>query len=225
MSYILDALKKAERDRRRARVPSLQTMHAAPPERRPMWPWIVGGALALNAIGFATLLVVRPTPSAIPPIAPSSPTSAPAVAAARSSDAGGATSHAAAVVDQPGTSATARTAARATSAGGATTENAQTEQDSSRRTATRSSVTRDDDMAARESSRPPVGRESARIEPDALKLEVLIYSENAAERVAYISGQRYIEGQRVGGRFVVERITRDGVILAVGGKRYLLKQQ
>lgn len=58
MSYILDALKKAERDRRRAHVPSLATMHSVPAERRTRWPWIVGALVTVNAIGLDRKSVV-----------------------------------------------------------------------------------------------------------------------------------------------------------------------
>ena len=48
MSYILDALKKAEREHHQAKVPTLQTVHRtswAPP--RHLWQGI-GAAVALN---------------------------------------------------------------------------------------------------------------------------------------------------------------------------------
>ena len=62
MSYILDALRKAERDRRQARVPSLGTMHATPEEPRKAWPWIVGGVLALNVVGLMGFVMLRDAP-------------------------------------------------------------------------------------------------------------------------------------------------------------------
>jgi len=57
----------------------------------------------------------------------------------------------------------------------------------------------------------------------ALKLEVVVYSENPAERAVYINGHRYVEGQSVAGRLVVEKIVRDGVILSGGGQRFRLR--
>jgi general secretion pathway protein B len=223
MSYILDALKKAERDRRRTHVPSIQTMHAEPREKHLVWPWIVGGALAINAIGFAALVFLRPQPAPIVPPAPSiassqpSPTTTPtpesiapsphATAAATNASAphlAVATPH----TDVPESHASASTA-RATPS-----------------VVTKSATKRDDDATPRSSARAPSSRErAARVDPETLKLEVLIYSENAAERAVYISGQRYVEGQRVDPRLVVEQITSDSVVLAAGNKRYVLKQQ
>ena len=50
MSYILDALKRAERDRRLAPVPTLATVHSSAHRTRPRWLWVGGGVLLVNAI-------------------------------------------------------------------------------------------------------------------------------------------------------------------------------
>jgi hypothetical protein len=70
-------------------------------------------------------------------------------------------------------------------------------------------------------ARPPA---RAAVEPE-LTLEVLVFSQDPAERSAWISGQRYVEGQRVQGRFLVERIQEDGVVLTGDGKRLVLRQE
>src|SRR5262247_4226463 len=52
MSYILDALKKADRNRNPVAVPTLGTVHRAPEaaRRRPRhWPWIVAAVIVVNA--------------------------------------------------------------------------------------------------------------------------------------------------------------------------------
>ncbi|HEX7215365.1 MAG TPA: general secretion pathway protein GspB [Methylomirabilota bacterium] len=102
MSYILDALRKAERDRGLPRVPTLATVHqpAAAPARRRLWPWIAGVVVFANAVVLAWLmsgtrapeLSVRqaPAPSRAAPApvtspappAPASPADADSVAAA-----------------------------------------------------------------------------------------------------------------------------------------------
>jgi len=53
MSYILDALRKAERDRQVARIPTLATAHGgADVFRRSPWLWlaVAAGALALGGV-------------------------------------------------------------------------------------------------------------------------------------------------------------------------------
>ncbi len=50
MSYILKALRKSEAERARGTVPGLATQHAvAAKGRGPLWPWVVAGALVVNA--------------------------------------------------------------------------------------------------------------------------------------------------------------------------------
>ena len=47
----------------------------------------------------------------------------------------------------------------------------------------------------------------------ALTLDVLVYSEVPAERLVFINGRKYVEGQAVNGDAVVEQITPDGAVL------------
>jgi general secretion pathway protein B len=57
MSYILDALKKLERERRLAKVPTLDTAHrtSSAPRRR-LWPWIGAAVVLVNAVVLIWLL-------------------------------------------------------------------------------------------------------------------------------------------------------------------------
>lgn len=81
MSYILDALKRAERDRHLTRVPTLATIHASAHPARPRWLWVGGGVLLVNAI--VVILLLRAAPVA----GPTSTTSlAPPVAAPPTAD-------------------------------------------------------------------------------------------------------------------------------------------
>lgn len=64
MSYILDALKKADRDRHPVAVPTLATVHRAPAppsRRRRLWPWIAGAVIVVN-VG-VWLWLLRSSPS------------------------------------------------------------------------------------------------------------------------------------------------------------------
>lgn len=52
MSYILDALKKSEKERQRRTAPDIltaQDVQAHKPKKRPLWPYLLLGALLLNA--------------------------------------------------------------------------------------------------------------------------------------------------------------------------------
>ncbi len=64
MSYILDALQKAERERALGRTPDLSTVHAPPPRNRPQaWPWLLGLGLLANAAVVAALWLWPQMPS------------------------------------------------------------------------------------------------------------------------------------------------------------------
>lgn len=58
MSYILDALKKAEQERDLGRVPRLETLQDNAPRRARVLPWLVGGILLINVA--ALLWWLRP---------------------------------------------------------------------------------------------------------------------------------------------------------------------
>jgi hypothetical protein len=57
-----------------------------------------------------------------------------------------------------------------------------------------------------------------------MKLEVLVYSDNPEDRIVFINGRKYVEGQTVDGGGLVERIDPDGVTLIFEGRRAVLRQ-
>jgi general secretion pathway protein B len=63
MSFILDALKKAESERHRASGPVLVDVRIAAPRRRlPAWAWVLGAVLLANLLVLAWLLTRKPAP-------------------------------------------------------------------------------------------------------------------------------------------------------------------
>ena len=71
MSFILDALKKSEAERRQGEVPSLQNdLGSAPPRRRSIWPLVLTFALLLNGAVLGGWLLLRNEED--PPVAKSS---------------------------------------------------------------------------------------------------------------------------------------------------------
>jgi len=76
MSFILDALRKSENERREQAAPTLAgTPRAAPAKKRTFWLPILAVVLAVNAMVFATLLLTRdePAPAAVPVPTPPKP--------------------------------------------------------------------------------------------------------------------------------------------------------
>ena len=67
MSFILEALKKADKNRKNNEVPNLQTVHQLPvqqPSRRPIWPLLLGAVLLLNAL--VLLWIIAPWKKDVP---------------------------------------------------------------------------------------------------------------------------------------------------------------
>ncbi len=56
-----------------------------------------------------------------------------------------------------------------------------------------------------------------------LSLDVLVYSDLPAERLVFINGRKYVEGQAVNGDTVVEQITPEGAILRRQDQRIVLR--
>jgi hypothetical protein len=80
MSYILDALKRAERDRHLTHVPTLATIHVSAHATRPRWHWIGGGVLLVNAIVVVLLLRAAPVAGPTSTISLAPPAAAPPTA-------------------------------------------------------------------------------------------------------------------------------------------------
>jgi|SRR5262245_23183783 len=88
MSYILDALKKAERERQFAKIPTVNTVHRSSwDRRRPIWLWIAAAAVLANAALLIWLFrpdpgrakETPPAPVASAPMTPALPEKPPAV--------------------------------------------------------------------------------------------------------------------------------------------------
>lgn len=236
MSYILDALKKADRDRHPVAVPTPATVHrtpAPPSRRRRLWPWIAGAVIVVN-VG-VWLWMLRPSPSvpngalvsvtrepatspapAAPEQAPPSATrSAPSVSLSRREQ-------------NPDAAPRAETKpAHVTSAGAVAPRSAspptpETAPEKSPAPAVASAPVKPlerDPATPPASQEPPVPQEVFAN----LRLQVHVYSEVPAERRVFINNQKYVEGQRIDANLVIESITSDGVFVSYQGKRVLLR--
>jgi hypothetical protein len=56
-----------------------------------------------------------------------------------------------------------------------------------------------------------------------MSMTVLFYAENKAERLVFINGRRYAEGDLVEGQYLLESITLEGAVLSYEGERALLR--
>jgi hypothetical protein len=56
-----------------------------------------------------------------------------------------------------------------------------------------------------------------------LRLEALVYADSPKDRKVFISGRRYVEGDKLDDGIVVERIVEEGAVLTYLGHRYVLR--
>ncbi len=196
MSYILDALRKAERERHIGQPPTLATL-PSPVETRRQRSWLwpsVGLGLGLNAVLLALFLnrppsVADPTPSSPAPESsvatlPVSPSPAPIRSRGRPESA---TAAPAPVSPSPAPRPAPARAAPAP-------------------------------KAPLLETLP----ESARRGLPALHLDIHIYSPDAGRRFVVINGRRYREGDSLEEGPVLEAVIVDGAILRQGGQRFRL---
>lgn len=209
MSYILDALRKAEHERHLGQPPNPA---ASPPpvqsSGQRLWLWLsVGLGLGFNAALLAYFLIqprsaIQPTATApaattAPPIAQLAPTATP-TAAPRESPAS--------KPIPPESSRPSITASK------------ERRQEPPPKPSPGPSVTIGPEPAPLLDTLPT----SARHGLPALNLDIHAYSPDTDKRFVVVNGRRYREGDTIGEGAVLETVTANGAILRQGGRRFRL---
>ncbi|MET0279802.1 MAG: general secretion pathway protein GspB [Steroidobacteraceae bacterium] len=195
MSFILDALKKAESERNRNSGPVLMDVRISAPRRRlPTWAWVLGSVLLANLLVLAWLLMRpastrRTAATGASVTAPAAPPAALAVAPAAL---------------PPPAAAPAPTAPLPAASGDIlppvnatpprSTDNLPTLQD----------------LQAAGETLP------------SLQLHLHFYDATPAQRYVLLNGKRLAEGEFTTDGVKVEQITPQGVVLDAGGRRFRL---
>jgi general secretion pathway protein B len=254
MSYILDALRKAERERGITQVPNLMTVHDFRPKSRHRI-WLLIGVLMLCAAALAWYFLPGHRT-----ITGNSASGAGSRAAQQSADAAAAKNPDLRAIT-PAANLTNEPAAPDTRAAGITQPqraivlsravpkkpggeqrglapaSAQpVPERSSPKPAPVSPVT-----AAPAPQPPPSPARSAAGEstsaPQAaaanpaslseamamMNLSILLYSDTPAERIVFINGRKYVEGDHIDGKYFIENITLEGAVLSYQGERGILR--
>jgi len=213
MSYILDALKRAERDRHLAHVPTLATVHSSAHRTRPRWLWVGVGVLLVNAIVVMLLLRAEPVAGPTSTTSLALPAGAPPTADVQTSAQPTATESS--IVTEPRTSrSTVDASVRPGTEASAPPRS--TKQQGAQSTAPPPTPMPSDATAPRSA---PTAAQSTFA---ALKLEMVVNADNPAKRAVYIGGRRYVAGQSLEHGAMIESIAPDAVVLHWAGQRYLL---
>ena len=66
---------------------------------------------------------------------------------------------------------------------------------------------------------------SVPVDAPKLTLQVLVYSEAPGQRMVFIDGRRYTEGDAIDAETVLERITAEGVVVKRRGQRFVISDR
>jgi len=242
MSFILEALKRVERQRETAGQPRLGALQRLPTPRRFVWPWVFCIALAVNAGVVWTLWYpAPPTAEGVgPPMALPTPA---AVAGDKAGPKTAETGHRTAKPERQRKSDAVRPRGETAASPLSAPPRPRDEEPRTPRTAAPEPIVAAEpspsEPAAARDKLPPADPAPATAVRDVLPLwmqmpaewraavpdlaiNLMAYSQDPSERLVYIKGHRYTEGERVEGKLEIEKITREGVILSYQGRRCLL---
>jgi general secretion pathway protein B len=242
MSFILDALKKAEAERQRQSGPTLLEVRVSSPRRRlPLWTLVLGALLAINMILLLLFALHKPAaPLAAAPAAsvasaagpaPAATTAATTLAApaAASAPAASATAAQSSAAVSPGAGAPVQPsgalAAAASAPGADGAENPADDQPAvdARGAGSAASSVEADSASINPVDLPSLAELGADI-PD-LRLDLHVYAERRADRYALINMHKVREGDVLPEGPRVLQIFHDGVALSYRGKQFMLRPQ
>ena len=220
MSYILDALTKAAQQRDR-QIPVVQRLLSPAPRVRSPWSHASGrvlAALALNAVLLGAVLFwwLRPVPTPAPPEPIAAP--APTPSSPRPLVKLEPLPPTAATVEKP-SSPTRDTQADAT----APVKPSATPPAAPPAPRAGTPTIQPTPAPAASAAPPAAARQAPPPESAGLRLEALIYADAPAERMVFINGRRYREGDSIDGRLRIEEIKEEGVELSDQGRRFILR--
>jgi general secretion pathway protein B len=240
MSYILDALKKAERERGIAQVPTLATVHDLR-EIAHIRLWLVLGVFVLGIAAVLWFLLPalrtdvqpissrtrKPDHAANQPVVERIQESAAVPAALSSRQASGS----AAPPAESGTNAPVATVARSAASERRLSSIAQAASAPPRNAAETVPLRPPPSDAGRNNSEGRLpSPDTAQPKSTSLKeamakmtMSVLLFSDDKAERLVFINGRKYVEGDYVEGDYLLESITSEGAVLSHGKERGILR--
>lgn len=225
MSFILDALKKAEAERQRQTGPTLLEVRITPPRRRfPLWMLIIGGLLGVNILllGFFALrrpVVVAAAPSASATLAPAATPAPPAAAAPAAVAPAGSTPAVPATAAAVAAAAPAPAPAPATASAPSAAPDMPVQNPADLEPAM-SAPNGNADNAEEPPSLSEIGGDMPN-----LRLDLQVYAARPSDRYALINMHRVHEGDVLPEGPRVLEIEHDGVKLSYRGTEFMLRPQ
>ncbi len=233
MSFILDALRKSENERRLEAAPDImRAPQAIPRERVPLWAILAIGGLAVALLA-VTLYNFIGRGSESVPTSLAAPREQPAPVASETTPAAAASSaqviaelpedpvpsppSPAAAVTTQNTSQLRVDAGEQTQ--GVRSEPAPTSAEQPRGQTAPGAAARSDDVSGLPSYAAVLAEG---IGVGALQMQLHVHSSVPASRFVVINGSRYLEGDRISENLIVEEIVAEGAILRYRGRRFLL---
>jgi general secretion pathway protein B len=211
MSFILDALKKSESERKRADAPALYETKMAPARPRvATWLIVLGALLLINIVVLSVVLLRGSRGTA--PAADTTPAAAPAPAAVSPTPPPVANPPASAAPSAPAQLADAPPAAGSAIPGGS--DDDAPAADPSHTVPATADVPTYEQLAGAPGANLPE-----------LKLDLHAYAPGPADRFVFLNGANLREGQISPAGVRVEAITPDGAILSWRGTRFFLHSQ
>ena len=221
MSYILEALRKADAERERGAVPDLHAQLLPPgaaeaqtePPRTSVLPWLAGRALLAIAAAGARCLSGRDEPAAVaiaPPAPPAPPVAASAVPAASAPQAAASTPVVAASVAEPAAAPPPKPVAKAAPP---------------RRPPPPRPPPRTEPPAAKAVAPvrvPALGELPGELRQQVPQLVIggSVYSPQASARMVVVNGQVFQEGSNLGPELKLEQIRQKAAVFSIRGQLF-----
>jgi general secretion pathway protein B len=234
MSFILDALKKAEAERQRQTGPTLLEVRVTRPRRRlPVWSLVIGALLAINGVLLLLFALYR-APVATPPaaaFAPAQPTATNPPTPAATATPSAAANATATPVATPAAAAAAPTAApmpvpaAAPNVTAVPDVAAAPEDGGSGNPADFEPAVPAGGAAGAQAQREPPNLADIGGDLPQLRLDLHVYAPQTAQRYALINMHRVREGDVLPEGPRVLAIDRDGVELSYRGTEFMLRPQ
>jgi general secretion pathway protein B len=245
MSYILDALRKAERERGIHQVPTLMTDHAlGNPNRNRIWiglgialvgvaviaGWYVSHERETGKAGSKSGMELNKPDSGARdnstemPTAGDATSTTPPTAVAPSDKSAIAVAPRAAAIVIPRDAVREQAIARRLEASQAEEEDVSDEEDAESPPPRELRPKLPRPSIASASPAPAKNQSTSFSEAvSSMTLSLLMYAESKEERMVFINGSKYHEGEYIDGLYLLEKITEDGALLSYQGERALLQ--